>query len=440
MERISLSRAFSRILNRDLNAMLAVAVLLVAILVGAGLYLTAPAPPDTINIACGPRGSSFYLIAERYAKVLARNGVKLNIIQSGGSLDNLKRLRDPKSHVDVALVQGGVASPEDTDELVSLGSLSYLPILVAYTGKRPIKFLADLKGKRIAIGPEGSGAHAVALAILKQNGIEPGGITKLSDQNGDEAIAALQKHEIDAAFMQGESSSISSIRTLFHSQAFRIYDFTQADAYVRRFRYLSRIDVPPGAFDIGENLPPAKFTMLAPTVELIARPGLHPALSDLLIEAAQEIHGRGSLFASPGEFPAPAEHEFRISDDAKRYYKSGKSLAYQHLPFWLASLLNRLLVVFVPVAIVLVPGLKMVPKLYAWRMKSRIHRRYVELMALERAALEPQTEEARNKLLERLDAIEKTVIGVKLPGAFADEVYILREHIDFVRNRLAKAK
>jgi hypothetical protein len=235
----------------------------------------------------------------------------------------------------------------------------------------------------------------------------------------------------------GDSASPAVLRRILHAHGLRLFDFPQADAYLRRFRYLSKLEMPPGAFDLGANLPAKPLTLLAPTVELVARPDLHPALSDLLIEAAQEVHGHATLMQKAGEFPAPLEHEYPISQDAARYYKSGKSYAYRFLPFWLASLANRILVVLVPLVIILIPGLRLIPSLYGWRIRRHIHRRYGELMALERAALSPLLPEERAALLERLNEIEKSTITGKIPGSYADEAYILREHIKFVRERLA---
>jgi hypothetical protein len=159
----------------------------------------------------------------------------------------------------------------------------------------------------------------------------------------------------------------------------------------------------------------------------------------MLIEAAREVHGRATLLQKAGEFPAPLEHEYRVSDDALRYYKSGKSFAYKHLPFWLASLVERAVVIFVPIAVLLIPGLKIVPMLYRWRLSGRIYRRYGELMALERTAFAQTTPAERTEILKRLDEIEKRVITAKLPGSFADQLYILRQHIRFVRNQIAQA-
>jgi len=176
--------------------------------------------------------------------------------------------------------------------------------------------------------------------------------------------------------------------------------------------------------------------LIGPTAELIARPDLHPALSDLLIEAAREVHGRPGLFRHAREFPQPLETDFPISDDADRYYKSGKRFLYRQLPFWLASLADRMLVLLVPIAALMIPGLRIVPALYRWRVRARIYRWYGALLGVERAMLDDPAGTDRQALVDRLNAIERGVNNIKIPLAFADQVYVLREHISFVRNRL----
>jgi hypothetical protein len=341
------------------------------------------------------------------------------------------------TRVDVGFVQGGVATSSDIGNVVSLGSVFYEPLVIAYRGPRPIQRLSQLKGKRIAIGHEGSGTRFLAMALMKANEIQPYGPTKLVDLAGEPAVEALLKHQIDAAFLMGDSAAPETIRQILHTKGIRLFDFPQADAYLRRFRYLSKLELPPGSFDLGANLPPKPLIMLAPTVELVARAGLHPALSDLLIEAAQEVHGRATLLQHAGEFPAPLEHEYPIGDNASRYYKSGKSFVYRHLPFWLASLTDRIMVMLVPIIIVLIPGLRLIPSLYGWRIRARIYRRYGELMALERAALGPLSSEDRAALLGRLNEIEESAITGKIPGSFAEEAYLLRQRIKSVRKRLS---
>jgi len=435
----------TRISWRDLAPTLGPFVVLLVLAFWIASRFVHPAPPDTITITSGPEGSTFASTAERYRKILARQGVKLKVLPSQGSLENLKRLADPKVQVDIGFVQGGLAGQADTSELYSLGSIFYTPVYVFYRAPRPeskpITRLSELSGRRVAISREGSGTHVLATTLLRANGIDgkDKDATKLLDLEGTAAEDALQARQVDATFLMGDSAAFANIRELLHSEGVRLFDFKQADGYVLRFRYLSKLQVPAGAFDLGMNLPAETLTLVSPTVEIIARSDLHPALSDMLIEAAREVHGRSNLFQKAGEFPAPLEHEYRISDDADRYYKSGKTFAYRHLPFWLASLVDRIIVVLLPLAVLLIPGFKLVPWLYRWRVNQRIYRRYAELMALERAAFSQTTPNERTDLLRRLDKIEEQVIKLKVPGSFAEQGYVLRQHIGFVRARLVQA-
>lgn len=409
------------------------------------LHFVRPAPPHSITISAGPPGSSFALLAQRYRAILARNGITLNILPSAGSMQNLERMRARHSHVDIALVQAGgdpgaASGQAGEGDLVSLGSMFYQPLAIFYRGARPLSRLSQLWGKRIAIGKPGSGTHALALALLAANDITPGP-TRLLDIEGAAARNALLTGQADAIFLTGDSTPPAIIGAMLHARGVRLFDFRQADAYVRRFPYLHRIEIPAGAFDLGENLPPHRITLLAADVELIAHPDLHPALVDLLIEAAQEVQGGANILHAAHVFPNSATYGFALDSEAARYYKSGdRSFTYRYLPFWLASLVDRILVVLVPAIVVLVPGLRYLPQLYGWRINSRIHRRYGELMALERESLGTLSPERRAQLLERLEEIERTAILRKIPGSHAEQLYLLREHIGFVRANLARSQ
>ena len=208
------------------------------------------------------------------------------------------------------------------------------------------------------------------LAVM--NEIKPGESTKLLEMDDDKAAQDLLNGKVDAVFFMGDSASSQLIRKLLHEPGVHLVNFTQADAYTRRVGYLNKLVLPKGAIDFGENMPDHDVHLIAPSVELIARNDLHPALSDLLLEAAKEIHGRATMFQGRGEFPVPLEHEFRISDDATRFYKSGKSFLYKYFPFWMASLINRILVVFLPIVLILIPGLRIIPSIYKWGTKMRI--------------------------------------------------------------------
>jgi len=425
----------SQVSWRDAIATLLPILLISAAAIYATLHFVRPAPPRQLVMAGGPEGSNFRNIAERYKKILARNDIELEVVTTHGSAENLDLLAEHK--VDIALVQAGVTRAEGTEEIVSLGTLFRQPVMIFYRRAQAATRLSELEGLRIAVGREGSGTRVLAMTLLNANGIAPGGRTELLDLEGEVAAQALLEGRIDAAFLSGDSASIRVSLRLLRSDGIRLFDFVQGEAYERRFRYLNRFELPPGAFDLGTNLPDHRITMLAPTVELLAHNDLHPALSDLLVEAAQEIHGRGSLMQNPGEFPHAIEHDYPMSQDAVRFYKSGKSLAYRYLPFWLASLVNRIGLVLVPIIVVLIPGLRFAPYLYGWRIRRRLYKHYGELMALERAVDGPMTPEQRAAIVERLDRIDKSVVETKMPDMFADQAYILRRHIRFVRDSLS---
>jgi NMT1-like family len=438
---------------RDVLFVVAPVALLIVGAVWAAVALVQPAPPDTIRLLGGPEGSSYRTNAERYKKIIERHGVKVEIVPSRGSLDNLHRLAGlmadgktaaaKRDDIDVGFVQSGLTKGMEISGLVSLGSVQAQPLMVYYRNAEPIETLSQLRGMRLAVGPEGSGTRALALALLEGNDIE-GPPTVLVDLGGEEAAQALIESKVDAAFLMGDSATPKVMRRLREVPGIELMNFRQAAGYARRFRFLTRLTLPEGALDLGRNLPPKPYELVGPTVELVAREDLHPALSDLLISAAREVHGRPGLFREPGMYPSAEERDFPISEDAERYYKSGAQFLYKYLPFWLASLVDRMVVVIVPLLVLIVPATRLAPTLYRWRVRSRIYRWYGALMSIERDTLRETAPEEREKVREqlhkRLDEIEDGVDGMKTPLSFADQVYVLREHINMVRRRLDRTK
>jgi TRAP-type uncharacterized transport system substrate-binding protein len=412
-------------------------ILLVGLVCGAAIFLFLnTAAPTTLTITSGPEGSPFRRDAEKYKAILAGQGVTVQILPSEGSVDNLKKLSDPKVAVDVGFVLGGEVKAAKIDKLFSLGSISYQPLMIFYRGENK-NLLADFKGLRLDIGPNGSGTNSLARALLEANGIKANDGTVLVESLAGDSARALLDNRIDAIFVMGDSASTDMMKELLHTSGIRLFSFAQADAYTRRFNYLNKLELPRGTLDFGKDIPAEDTHLIGPTVELIARSKLHPALSDVLIEAAQEVHGPAGVFKTRGEFPAPQEHEFRLSPDATRYYKSGKSYLYRTFPFSIASLIARVLEVIVPVALLLIPALRVVPAIYRWRMEYRITKWYRGLLDLERQAVRYWDDlEKREELLRQLARIESSVSKIPVPARFGNLFYGLREHIHFVRSLL----
>ncbi len=416
-----------------------VAFVMVVIGLLALVWVVRSAPPTTLTITTGPAGSSFQRHADAYQKFLASKGVTLKILPSEGSGENLKRLQSDKSGADIGFVQSGVAETTNLGELMSLGSVAYQPLWVFYRSPKPISRLSELGGKRIAIGAVGSGTHSLATTLLQTNGIT-GAPTTLVDLDAEAAAAGLLEGKIDAVFLQGDSAPVQTLRTLIRSPEVQLYNFTQADAYARRYAYLTKMELPEGSIDFGKNLPAQDVALIGTTVDLVARKDLHSTLVDVVIEAAQAVHGKASLMQKRGEFPAPIEHEIPMSEDALRFYKSGKGFFARTVqPLWLASLVNRILVAIVPIALLVIPAVRLLPVVYKWSIQLRIYKCYRPLLLLERDAVGPLTREREQELLQRLDEIEGNVNLLKVPASFADQFYALRGHIGFVRQRLKTA-
>lgn len=413
-----------------------ITLFLVLLFVVAGVWVVRSAPPDTITLTSGPEGSNYQRWAEAYQKALATHGVTLKILPSAGSRQNLQRLQTGDEPADLGFVAGGPPEDKPPVGIFSLGSVAHLPLWVFYRNATPIARLSELAGKQIGVGAPGSSASSLARILLLANGIA-GPPTTFVDLDAAAAAAALLEGRTDAVFLMGDSASLTTLRSLTRSPEIRAFNFTQADAYVRRHPYLGKITLPQGSFDLGKNLPAQDLVLIGPTVELVARKNLNPALSDLLLEVAKEVHGKSGIFQRRGEFPAPLLRDLPLSEDAVRYYKSGQTFLYRTLDsFWLASLLNRILVAVVPLALVLIPAVRFLPLVYRLTILLRLYRYYRPLLRIERETLlQPSPDRARD-LLRRLGEIEMAVNRLKVPASFGDRLYWLRSHLGSVRQRL----
>ena len=194
--------------------------------------------------------------------------------------------------------------------------------------------------------------------------------------------------------------------------------------------------LPRGVVDFARDLPPQDVTLVATTAFLVAREDFHPALVSVLLQAASRAHRTGSIFHRPGEFPAAREGDFPLSDTAERYFKSGPPFLQRYMPFWVANLIERLIVLLVPLIAVVIPVMRVFPGVYTWRVRMRVFRWYRELRSVEREAAQSLAPERVRALLAQLDAIQEGVNRTRVPLSYSDYVYNLKLHIDMVRARL----
>jgi hypothetical protein len=358
------------------------------------------------------------------------------LLPSSGSLENLQRLKDKSFRVDAGFVQDGMSSPAEANNLVSLGAIGYSPIWVFYRSQEAFNYLSELKGKRIAIGPEGSGVRKFAVDLLKLNN-SAAPPTVLLDLSSDAANKALLEGTVDAVMIIGAEDN-ALVKELLYAPKVKLMSFRQAEAYTRLIPVLSHVVLPQGILDVSKKMPSQDVHLLAVTTSLIVRKDLHPALIYLLLDAAVEIHSNAGWVNKKDEFPTPKEVSFPSSNYAERFYKSGRPFLLDYLPFGIAAFVDRTILFMFPVALIMIPLIRSIPWVYSWRHRRKFYRWYRELKNLELEVMESPNPEDISGYHEKIDSIEASINRIPVPLAFFEEVYKLQEHVDLVRGKLVR--
>ncbi|MDQ2988219.1 MAG: ABC transporter substrate-binding protein [Pseudomonadota bacterium] len=434
-------RKFTQFSFRDLVATAGPTIFLIGALCALAYFIVDPAPPRHVTLATGQENSAYEEFGKKYAAALAKDGIKVTMARSLGSQENLQRLNEGK--VDVAFVQSGSTNEAEAHRkgLVSLGSLFSEPVWLFMREPVAVTELSHLKGLKINLGPEGTGIPKLFRQVLALNGVEPADLSIGALENTPATVELLEGRIDGLVFSSGPDALL--VQMLLQTPGIRLFNFDQAEAYSRRLPFLSHVVLPRGIVDLGRDLPPQDYHLIAPTATLVARANLHPALIELFVQAASEIHSGAGWFQQHGQFPSARYTEIPVAREAAKFYKDGAPLLQRYMPFWVANLFDRLWVVVVALAALLIPFTKVVPPLYVWRIKSRVYRWYGQLRSVEQALDEAEGDNRGRvcaELLKRLDDIEERVNRMSIPLAFADSLYGLRSHINFVRQRVLTLK
>jgi TRAP-type uncharacterized transport system substrate-binding protein len=416
-------------------------VLLTAALLALAYWLLDPTPPRRVTLATGVAQGAYAEFGQRYAQHLKKHGITVALRNTQGAAENLALLRDPDSGVDIAFVQGGAGEADESETLRSLGSMFQEPVWLFYRAdsaqrllKQPrLERLAQLPGWRVNVGAPGSGAPVLARRLLEANRVDPASI-QLAEQPITPAVVELLEGRLDAVVLASAPESLI-VQMLLQTPGVELFDFAQAEAYTRRFGFLSSVTLPRGVVDLASDRPAQDVHMVAPTASLVVREALHPALAQLFVQAAREVHGESGWFQRKGEFPNARDGERALAPEAERFYRNGVPWLQRYLPFWMANLVDRMWLAFLSIVAVLLPLSRIVPPLIEMRIRSRVFRWYGQLRTIEAAGLS----DAPAALLQQLDEIETKVNTIQVPLSYTDELYALKSHIQMVRRRLQAA-
>jgi len=422
-------------------------LLAIGLLVLAYWWLN-PNPPKTVTLATGPAQSAYDEFGKRYAKALAGYGITVRLLPSQGSQENLEMLRDGRA--DLGFVQGGTSERrmEDEENLESLGSLFVEPLWLFYREAvapqgsnreardtkafKPLSSLAQLQGLRVNVGTAGSGVPSLVAKLLEANRIDPASIT-LSQLEQTPAVTEFLAGNLDAVVFASAPEAVM-VQLLLQTPGIRLMDFPQSEAYARRFAFLTPATLPRGVVDLAADIPPQNLRLVAPTTALLTRVETHPALLQLFSQTAQALHGGASWFTRARQFPNLENTELPIAKQAERTIKNGPPLMQRYLPFWLANLIDRMWLAMGVILALLLPLSRVVPPLYAFRIRSRIFRWYAQLRDIEERLQHEDADVA--ELRKELDALDSVAGKIAVPLSYADELYALRGNIQLVRRRL----
>ncbi|WP_373188050.1 TAXI family TRAP transporter solute-binding subunit [Halopseudomonas sp.] len=423
---------------------------LVALLVWVLFRFLDPAPPREVAMVTGSEGGGYHQFGLALKERLAEDGLTLNLYPTRGSLDNLARLTADYPDVQLGLIQSGTTRLLERAELKKLEGLAALyhePLWLFQRkgdGDREdedeeIRRLSDLYGKRVAVGSEGSGTYAVVRSLFEARG-DASRFEGLDHGNwimmpGEAAADALQNGNLDAAFFVLPADNDRIARLLSDPQL-QLVSLAQARAYAARLTFLNHLTVTEGLLDIAGNVPRQDVELLSPVATLIANQSFHPALTSLVLEAARDVLSEGNLLDPAGDFPAAKPVELPLTGEADYYHRQGVPFLQRYLPFWIASIVDRYVVLLIPFIAIMVPLLRSMGPIYSWRMRARVFRWYAQLRDVDKLIHRGRIQDELEEQIERLHKLQEELTHVDVPLSYAHELYSLHLHVRYMINRL----
>lgn len=400
----------------------------------AGAWYLEGTVPRQVTFASGTTSGINHLYAERYAKILQRDGVRLVERLTDGGAENLKLLLDPHSGVDVGIVPGGIYDEKNHGDVLMLATLYYQPLWIFYKSDKTLTEIGDLRHLKVAIGSPDSSVRSFAAPLLAANDIAATNTTLMSSGQHD-AVMDLKQGKVDAILLLGPVKA-PAVWEALNEPSFKLLNLASTEAYQRRYPYITKLNLPPGSVDFAKRIPAQEVHLIGTKAMMLAKDDLPFPLVQLLLDAARQIHAQQGFFEEPAEFPNTMPFDVPVSQDAVRHMRFGPKMLQRYMPLVAASYAERVFVLLVPLVIVLIPLFEFCLAFYRAVILRRIHRLYGDLMVIERDIDMTSSDSMPDRWLKDLDRIDHVAAALNVPNSFANDVYGLREHIRFVRKRI----
>ena len=363
-----------------------------------------PAPKKELTIATSSKDSTYYTTALKYQALLAKQNVKLHILETSGSVENLDLLNSKKA--DIAFVQAGIIDANDNVNVESLASVYYEPLWIFYKNQGyEIEYLVELINKKISIGVIGSGTQYLAIQMLVENGITTDNASLVMD-SPTSSKDKLINGEIDVMFLVSSPSSPTVVE-LLSDPTIELLNVKRVKAYNQKYKFLSSLVLHEGTIDLYKNLPSENKNMLSTTANLVCKKGLNEELIRIFLKQIKLVHNEQSIFEAQDQFPSLEYLDTEINEEAQNYLTKGDSWLESIFPFWIASQIDRLKLLLIPLLTLLFPLFKGVLPLYRWTIRSKIYKWYKRLDDLENSNATKREELQENK--QKLAALKLEV-------------------------------
>ncbi|RXJ57624.1 TAXI family TRAP transporter solute-binding subunit [Candidatus Marinarcus aquaticus] len=392
-----------------------------------------PAPKKEITIAAGSKDGTYYQTALAYKKLLEKEKVKVTLLETKGSIDNIQLIQQGKA--DIGFIQNGVLKPAQLNSVESLASIYYEPLWIFYKNEGfEIEYVIQLISKKIAVGGLGSGTRDLALTILNDNGINNEN-SSLLELNSTLAKQQLLEGKIDAMLVVISPKS-ALVQSLLEDPNINVLSIKRARAYSRKYTFLTPLTLYEGTMDLYKNLPSDDTSLLATTANLIVRKEMPEELVRLFLKKVKQTHQEKTLFAQEGEFPNLLNMQAPINKEAEKYMKNGDSWLESIFPYWIASNIDRLKILLIPLLTLMFPLFKGIMPLYTWTMRSKIYKWYDDLNDIDKALPSYNQEQLHEKLITLQNLQEEISKQTKVPLAFMGEYYNLLLHLEMITNKI----